>query len=447
MRLVRRMVGAGVVTLVLAASAAVTAPAAWSHGYVGGQDSGLTARAALRANTGLGAAQWEPQSIEGPKGFPEAGPPDGQIASAGNARFSELDEQSADRWVTTPISPGRTTVAWTYTAPHRTAGWDYFMTTPGWDPDQPLARSSFEKIAGFTHDGGLPSARDAHVLDIPADRTGYHVILAVWEVADTANAFYSVIDVDVEGDPVEPGDPAEPPAAPGRPVASAVGADRVTLTWPASPGAAEVAGYEVHRDGELVTTTAASSWTDRGLRPATEYGYAVRAVDRNGNLSDMSPELRVTTGVDGPAGLTPPTGLHSMGTTAHGVDLMWGAAAGGSGDLVYSVRRSIGLTELVEVGRTSGTRFQDTGLTPRTAYRYVVVAIDANGDTASSAELRLLTPADPGTGAHPAWDVRGTYAVGDRVLHEGRVYECIQAYRGAGDPNWILAPSLWRVVR
>ena len=36
---------------------------------------------------------------------------------------------------------------------------------------------------------------------------GYHVILAVWDVADTANAFYNVIDVDVKGDsaiPVKP---------------------------------------------------------------------------------------------------------------------------------------------------------------------------------------------------------------------------------------------------
>lgn len=28
-------------------------------------------------------------------------------------------------------------------------------------------------------------------------RNGYHVILAVWDVADTSNAFYNVIDVNL----------------------------------------------------------------------------------------------------------------------------------------------------------------------------------------------------------------------------------------------------------
>ncbi len=32
------------------------------------------------------------------------------------------------------------------------------------------------------------------------DRSGYHVILAVWDVADTANAFYNVIDVNLIND-------------------------------------------------------------------------------------------------------------------------------------------------------------------------------------------------------------------------------------------------------
>ncbi|WP_321158336.1 lytic polysaccharide monooxygenase, partial [Providencia stuartii] len=32
---------------------------------------------------------------------------------------------------------------------------------------------------------------------IPTDREGYHVILAIWDVADTNNAFYQVIDVNL----------------------------------------------------------------------------------------------------------------------------------------------------------------------------------------------------------------------------------------------------------
>jgi predicted carbohydrate-binding protein with CBM5 and CBM33 domain len=208
MRKTRRTLGTAAALAVLAPIAVGAAPAAWSHGYVGGGSSDLVARAALRTNTGLGAVQYEPQSIEGKKGFPEAGPADGQLASAGNARFAELDEQTADRWVKNAINPGPNSVSWVYTAAHRTTKWDYFMTRPGWDPNAPLSRASLEKIATVDHDGSTSVAGVVHTVDVPADRTGYHVIYAVWTVDDTANAFYNVIDVDVAG---EAGEVVPPP--------------------------------------------------------------------------------------------------------------------------------------------------------------------------------------------------------------------------------------------
>jgi predicted carbohydrate-binding protein with CBM5 and CBM33 domain len=215
MRLIRRALGTGVALALLAPVVVATAPAAWSHGYVGGSESGMVARAALRTNANLGAVQYEPQSVEGKKGFPEAGPADGRLASAGNAAFAALDEQSADRWVKNAISPGPNRISWVYTAPHRTTKWDYFMTVPGWDQDAPLARASLEKIGTVQHDGSMPTAGAVHVVDVPADRVGYHVIYAVWTVDDTANAFYNVIDVDVAGEApdetVPPVDEVDPP--------------------------------------------------------------------------------------------------------------------------------------------------------------------------------------------------------------------------------------------
>ena len=41
--------------------------------------------------TDCGDIQWEPQSVEGPKGFPGSGAADGSICSANNARFAQLD--------------------------------------------------------------------------------------------------------------------------------------------------------------------------------------------------------------------------------------------------------------------------------------------------------------------------------------------------------------------
>ncbi|GLW98996.1 lytic polysaccharide monooxygenase [Microtetraspora sp. NBRC 16547] len=43
----------------------------------------------------------------------------------------------------------------------------------------------------------MPDNPTVHQVSLPHDRKGYHVLLAVWEVADTGNAFYRVIDLDL----------------------------------------------------------------------------------------------------------------------------------------------------------------------------------------------------------------------------------------------------------
>ena len=44
------------------------------------------------------------------------------------------------------------------------------------------------------------------------------------------------------------------------------------------------------------------------------------------------------------------------------------------------------------------------------------------------------------------WDARKAYNKGDKVVHEGKVYEAVQSYQGNGDPNWIFALSIWKPV-
>ncbi|MCV6020601.1 lytic polysaccharide monooxygenase, partial [Escherichia coli] len=55
-------------------------------------------------------------------------------------------------------------------------------------------------------DGNMvqPPKQMSHQCNVP-EREGYHVILAVWDVGDTAASFYNVIDVKFDGDdPVIP---------------------------------------------------------------------------------------------------------------------------------------------------------------------------------------------------------------------------------------------------
>lgn len=181
--------------LVLTASMTSSALA---HGYV----SSPASRAVLcqkGTNTACGPVQYEPQSIEGPKGFPAGGPADGTLASGGNARFAALNQQSPTRWTRVALRSGANTFTWNLTALHRTTSWQYFITRQGWDASKPLTRSDFALTPFCTVAGNdqIPAYTFSHTCSIPADRTGYHVILAVWNIADTANAFYQAIDVNI----------------------------------------------------------------------------------------------------------------------------------------------------------------------------------------------------------------------------------------------------------
>ncbi|MGF1768422.1 N-acetylglucosamine-binding protein GbpA [Enterovibrio makurazakiensis] len=195
-------------------AAALFSAGAMSHGYISAVDNGTAGRAALcklstesgQQNTDCGQVQWEPQSVEGPEGFPEFGPEDGKLASAGLIQFSPLDEQTASRWVKRSISAGKNDFEWTFTANHVTRTWKYYITKPDWNVNQPLARASLDLNPFCVVQGNMekPPKTMVHACDVPV-REGYHVILAVWDVGDTAAAFYNAIDVQFDGDqPVLP---------------------------------------------------------------------------------------------------------------------------------------------------------------------------------------------------------------------------------------------------
>ena len=80
----RKRASAAVIGLAIAGVSMFATGSASSHGYT---DSPIS-RQKLCANgtvTDCGNIQWEPQSVEGPKGFPAAGPADGKICAGGNS--------------------------------------------------------------------------------------------------------------------------------------------------------------------------------------------------------------------------------------------------------------------------------------------------------------------------------------------------------------------------
>ncbi|MCF1868802.1 MULTISPECIES: lytic polysaccharide monooxygenase [Enterobacterales] len=169
------------------------------HGYIDKPPSRafLCSSKGQNLNKNCGPVQYEPQSVEGLKGFPNDGPKDGEIASGGNAAFSALNEQSADRWHKVAMKSGENTFKWTLTAKHSTASWKFFITKPEWDMNKPLTRADFDLTPFCQQDdnGKIPTATVELNCNIP-ERSGYQVILGVWNIADTANAFYQVIDAE-----------------------------------------------------------------------------------------------------------------------------------------------------------------------------------------------------------------------------------------------------------
>lgn len=48
--------------------------------------------------------------------------------------------------------------------------------------------------------------------------------------------------------------------------------------------------------------------------------------------------------------------------------------------------------------------------------------------------------------AFPEWEAEGTYAAGDRVRVDGRLYKCLQGHDAQGDWSPTQAPSLWAAM-
>jgi len=243
-----------------------------AHGYVDEPQS----RALLceeGENFDCGGVEHEPQSVEGPGNFPDAGVDDGEIASGGGV-FPELDEQGEDRWAKVPMSSGAYTFHWTLTAAHATDNWDYYVTKEDWDPNTPLKRSDLELFCSYDDEGARPDFSVSHDCEIP-DREGYHVILAYWEVADTANAFYQVIDANFDGEYVEPEEPGDGDNGDGD-----NGDDNEADAWDESK--AYLSGDEVTYDGD----TYRAKWWTQGDNPADSNAWELVSEDSDNGDED-----------------------------------------------------------------------------------------------------------------------------------------------------------------
>ncbi|MCH4566187.1 M60 family metallopeptidase [Bacillus sp. ES1-5] len=137
---------------------------------------------------------------------------------------------------------------------------------------------------------------------------------------------------------------------------------------------------------------------------------------------------------------TQPQELYASNLTSNSVELKWNPSTDNVSVKEYQVLRDGQLIQTVQ-----GTTYTDQNLTVNKEYKYAVKAVDAAGNTSIQSNILPVKTKDQNT-SYEKWDPKKAYTKGDKVEHQGKVYEAIQNHQGNGDSNWIFALSLWKLL-
>ncbi|GAA2510003.1 lytic polysaccharide monooxygenase [Winogradskya humida] len=182
------------ITLPLLSIAAVTAslfvavvPAS-AHGYISSPPS-RQANCASGAVANCGDIVYEPQSVEAPKGSKQC--------NGGGSRFTVLNDTSKN-WPVATVGQS-VTFNWVLTARHSTTTWEYFIGNT--------------LLASFNDGGAQPGATKSHTVSM-GGFSGRQTVLARWNIADTVNAFYACVDLNIGGGGTTTPPTTTPPTTP-----------------------------------------------------------------------------------------------------------------------------------------------------------------------------------------------------------------------------------------
>lgn len=165
-----------------------------------GPDGGAAARsAACRAAMAVSGAtpftQWDNLRVANVNGRDREVVPDGKLCSGGLPAYRGLDLPRAD-WPATRLTAG-TAFTFTYreTIPHQ-GTFRLYVTKDGYDPTKPLKWSDLE-TKPFLTATDPPIQGDAYVMrgQLPAGKSGHHLIYTIWQNSSTPDTYYSCSDV------------------------------------------------------------------------------------------------------------------------------------------------------------------------------------------------------------------------------------------------------------
>lgn len=383
-----------------------------------------------------------PQGIEPDTALINSGALDGRLPSGGLSGYSLLDEQTSSRWVKSTRSTGENDFTWYHTQPHETSSYRYFMTKQGWDQNAPIKLQDMELIGTTEKNGENPAVSETHKVTIPEDRKGYHVVYAVWDVANgTLKSFVQAIDLNIQDESLNPDVTA--PTAPSNLKTEYVFQKELKLSWDESTDdESGVKEYQIFRNGKKIDTVVSTEYIDSTVTADTKYNYMIKAIDRSGNISNASNTLSVNTLEEQPVeddeiAPTIPANLHSMDETEDSIDLMWNKSVDNVGVTGYNIYR-----DGKKITSVTNNMYTDTNLKMNTSYEYTVTAFDKAGNESLKSEILTIStleePSDTGT-----WKKDVVYNAGNKVSYKGNNYTA-QWYTVGESPE---SSSVWTIEK
>ena len=156
-----------------------------------------------------------------------------------------------------------------------------FVVGGGGHGIQEFATSDPRLAEGFD----TPASFGALRLQLNQDGAGYQYINTAGVTMDSGSLRCSGAPADIT-----------PPTRPTNLTAMAADSNLVSLSWKASTDNVGVTGYDIYRDGILLTTVPpVTSYNDTSAQPDTVYSYRVRARDAAGKVSSLSTAATVMT--------------------------------------------------------------------------------------------------------------------------------------------------------
>ena len=200
-------------------------------------------------------------------------------------------------------------------------------------------------------------------------------------------------------------------SAPTGLTATATSSSAIGLSWTAvtPPANCTVSSYNVYgsttsgftpSSSNLIATTTGTTYSNTGLAASTTYYYKVEAIDADGNSAASTQASAETLAAPSCTAVpSAPTGLTATASSSSAIGLSWNPVTPpancsiGSYNVYGSTASGFTPSSSNLITSATGTTYSNTGLTASTTYYYAVEAVDADGNSAASAQQSATTQA------------------------------------------------------